>query len=609
MRQYRAGSIARIVALLLIPAALSLSKGAIPASAVVSCAGTFSTAGETVCQIPSNVATISITAIGGAGGLGGLGSGAAGKADQVQAIVPLPLNGVGPGGTLYIEVAGNGGDGGPGSGGAGGANGGAAGGSSLGGGGGGGGASDVRTCAIGSCTLTTNDTRQVVAAGGAGAGSGGGGDGGNAGLSGKAGAFNGDCATPGQGGTSQAGGGIGGAGAGGCFGGGSGSNGSLGSGGAGGNGAPNSGGGGGGGYFGGGGGGGGGLKVFLSSAAGGGGGGTDFVTSGAISQSIVQGVSAAPSVTISFASSTLTTLTSAPNPSAPGQAVTFTASVGCNGFTPTGSVTFRIDGAAGTPVPLSGTVANFTTSSLGPGNHTVTASYSGDGNCAAATSNPLTQVVGTAGGSVSLASSQNPSLQGQPLTFTATVACPGFTPGGTVTFTVDGTAGTPVTLSGGTATFTASSLSAGSHSVMAAYSGDGNCGPATSGVLTQTVNAVTNEQPVGYGYCYPAANAPPPGAPCTPYTGSGAYQSPAQSAFQYCVAKWQTVAQQQACIAQALGNVGGFICAIGCPAPSGGAATGSAGVSPASLPGAYCTMPGGARQWVPQGAPAPAGCT
>jgi Bacterial Ig-like domain (group 3) len=164
-----------------------------------------------------------------------------------------------------------------------------------------------------------------------------------------------------------------------------------------------------------------------------------------------------------------------------------------------------------------------------------------------------------------------------------------------------------VTLSAGTATFTTSSLSTGSHSVTAAYSGDGNCGPATSSVLTQVVNATpvqSTEQPVGYGYCYPAANAPPPGAPCTPYTGTGAYQSPAQGAFQYCMAVWPTVAQQQACIAQALGNVGGFICAVGCataPKP--------ATVSPSPLPGAYCSMPDGSSQWVPQGAPAPAGCT
>jgi Bacterial Ig-like domain (group 3) len=301
-----------------------------------------------------------------------------------------------------------------------------------------------------------------------------------------------------------------------------------------------------------------------------------------------------------------TTLASSANPSAPGQPVTFTATVTC-AVTPTGTATFTIDGVPGTAVTLVNGVATFTASSLSPGSHTVSAAYSGDGNCAASTSSTLTQVVGTAGTSVALASSQNPSTHGQAVTFTATVSCT-FTPTGTVTFTVDGTAGTPVTPSGGAATFTTSSLTTGSHSVTAAYSGDGNCGSATSSVLTQVVNAApvqSTDQPVGYGYCYPAANAPPPGAPCTPYTGTGAFQSPGRLSVQYCTAVWQTVAQQQACIAGAVGNVGGFICPFGCgPAPS----TTREGTGP-SPTGAYCTMPGGARQWVPQGSPAPAGCS
>jgi phospholipase C len=214
-----------------------------------------------------------------------------------------------------------------------------------------------------------------------------------------------------------------------------------------------------------------------------------------------------------------------------------------------------------------------------------------------------TPACGTPSGVVSLTSSQNPTDQGQSVAFTATVGCSNVTPSGTVTFTVDGTAGTPVTLSSGTATFTTSTLTTGSHSVTAAYSGDANCGSATSSMLTQVVNAATvTEQPVGYGYCYPAANAPPPGAPCTPYTGSGAYQTPALLGLQYCEVLWQTAAQQQACIAQMVGNVGGFICFIGC------AAAPKASTSPGPLPGTYCTMPDGVKQWVPQGAPRPAGC-
>jgi hypothetical protein len=206
---------------------------------------------------------------------------------------------------------------------------------------------------------------------------------------------------------------------------------------------------------------------------------------------------------------------------------------------------------------------------------------------------------------VTLTSSKNPSNSGDAVTFTATVACPAFTPTGTVTFTVDGTAGTPVTLSGGTATFTTSGLTAGSHSVSAAYSGDSNCGPATSSVLTQVVNAAqATEQPaVGLSYCYPAVNAPPLGTPCTPFYPNGSPATGPTAALTFCQTYYGNIAQQQTCIATILGNVGGFICPIGCARPSGNTA-----MPPAHLPGMYCTLPDGARQWVPQGAPPPVGC-
>ena len=81
------------------------------------------------------------------------------------------------------------------------------------------------------------------------------------------------------------------------------------------------------------------------------------------------------------------------------------------------------------------------------------------------------------------------------MTFTAVVTAPGFqgTPTGTVTFTIDGQAQTPVTLAvvGGNdqAQFTTSTLAAGSHTVSAAYSGDANVSASSGSLPTQTVNA------------------------------------------------------------------------------------------------------------------------
>lgn len=57
---------------------------------------------------------------------------------------------------------------------------------------------------------------------------------------------------------------------------------------------------------------------------------------------------------------------------------------------------------------------------------------------------------------------------------------------GTVTFSIDGTPQAPVTISGGTATLATSTLSVGSHSITAAYSGDTNDLSSTS-TITQTV--------------------------------------------------------------------------------------------------------------------------
>jgi Bacterial Ig-like domain (group 3)/Right handed beta helix region/Periplasmic copper-binding protein (NosD) len=92
---------------------------------------------------------------------------------------------------------------------------------------------------------------------------------------------------------------------------------------------------------------------------------------------------------------TSTTLSSTPNPSAFGQSVTFTASVtsGTPG-TITGTVTFTIDGIPGAPVTLNGAgQALFSTSSLTPGSHTVTATFNGDATFAPSTSNQVAQFV------------------------------------------------------------------------------------------------------------------------------------------------------------------------------------------------------------------------
>src|SRR5262249_15460080 len=86
-----------------------------------------------------------------------------------------------------------------------------------------------------------------------------------------------------------------------------------------------------------------------------------------------------------------------------------------------------------------------------------------------------------------LGSSLNPSVFGQTVTFTATVAPSTAT--GSVTFFDGGASLGSVPLSGGSATLSTSTLSVGGHAVTATYSGDANDSGSTSSTLTQTVSA------------------------------------------------------------------------------------------------------------------------
>jgi len=82
--------------------------------------------------------------------------------------------------------------------------------------------------------------------------------------------------------------------------------------------------------------------------------------------------------------STTGLLSSSGNPSLPGQAVTFSVSLGAvapGAGTPTGTVQFEIDGAAaGAPVSLSGGTASYATNNLAHGSHAVAVEYAGDAN-------------------------------------------------------------------------------------------------------------------------------------------------------------------------------------------------------------------------------------
>jgi hypothetical protein len=197
------------------------------------------------------------------------------------------------------------------------------------------------------------------------------------------------------------------------------------------------------------------------------------------------------SETINKAKPTVT-LSASPNPAALGASVTITATLSStiSGVAPTGTVQFSVDGKqAGTGTLSGGGTATYSTSTLAAGAHSISATYSGDGNYLTASSTSGTETVNKATPMVTLSATPNPAALGANVTFTATVSTTisGVAPTGTVQFSVDGKQSGKSTLSGGKATYSTSTLTAGTHSTSATYSGDGNYVSATSATGSLTV--------------------------------------------------------------------------------------------------------------------------
>ena len=204
----------------------------------------------------------------------------------------------------------------------------------------------------------------------------------------------------------------------------------------------------------------------------------------------------------STAPATTTSVSSGSNPTYEGDSLTFraTVSAGPGAGIPAGWVQFAIDGVAfGTPVALVGGVATSDPiATLAPGNHAVIAAYLNNDGLFAPSQGSLAggQTVipapnRTATTTTLTTSSANP-VYGQSLTFTATVhpALPDLpAPTGEVRLRIDGADfGTPVALVNGSATSLAiASLSAGSHTISAIYSGDAGFFSSAATDLRQTV--------------------------------------------------------------------------------------------------------------------------
>ncbi len=175
--------------------------------------------------------------------------------------------------------------------------------------------------------------------------------------------------------------------------------------------------------------------------------------------------------------------------------------------TPTGAVTFSIDGVNQPPVALAVVngvdEAQFTVPTPTLGSHQIGASYGGDGTFAPSTAYPAALDVG--GDQIKLTGPSKSLDAGEIAIFTATVTSDHatVTPGGFVVFTVDGINQTPVALSGvngnDQASFETTGLGAGTHVVSAHYLGDVNDVGAVAAAVQETIGLthvnVTSSQP------------------------------------------------------------------------------------------------------------------
>ena len=196
---------------------------------------------------------------------------------------------------------------------------------------------------------------------------------------------------------------------------------------------------------------------------------------------------------LSSQDSTTSTLSVAPNPAGEGAAVSFTATITTEGtHPPTGSVAFYDNG-----IPFdSGTldasaVATLSNSTLFPGIHTITAVYGGDFYNAESTAAGVNLTINVLDNvTTSLNVTPTKAITGTEVIFSVTVMTTGtHTPTGTITFSDGGNAmGTVPLDASGKATFSTSSLTVGSHSIAAAYSGDSYNRGGTSNVVNLVVD-------------------------------------------------------------------------------------------------------------------------
>jgi hypothetical protein len=201
---------------------------------------------------------------------------------------------------------------------------------------------------------------------------------------------------------------------------------------------------------------------------------------------------------------TTVTLTASPTTAVSGQTITLTANVAPTSGTsvPTGTVTFQDGSTAIGSSTLAAGTGTLAVSTLSVGTHSITASYAGNTADGASTSNAVSVQVNAATApleatAVTLTANPTTAVSGQAVTLNANVAPASGTsiPTGTVTFQDGSTAIGSSPLAAGSGTLAVSTLSVGTHSLSAVYSGDTADSPSTSKTVSVTITAASAPPP------------------------------------------------------------------------------------------------------------------
>lgn len=204
--------------------------------------------------------------------------------------------------------------------------------------------------------------------------------------------------------------------------------------------------------------------------------------------------------TVAQQATTLDVTKSPAGDSAFGQEITFTVTVSSAAGTPDGDVQFLEGSTVLKTVTLSGGTAEYKTSDLGVGPHTITVKYVGNANFGSQ-SKDVTQTVVKADTTTALNSTKSPAVFGE-AEITATVAAvsPGAgVPTGTVTFHIDNgttTVDQDVDLVNGVATLIG--LHPGSYTITATYKGTGSYNTSDASTsLSQVVEQADSKTVLG----------------------------------------------------------------------------------------------------------------